>query len=411
MHLILEFPILTRKTKIKHIKALEPLCGLAQNSGIPIMILSKIIEVIISAGAVQGFFLAFILATNKNGKRKSNRILSALLIILSVSIAHSLFLAGNFDSPYKIKEPFILLIGPLLLFYFRESTGLRPLKRSDVLHLIPFILFFLVVWLTWVLGRSSAYSEFLFRNSVFLTIAMWTLGVVQYGFYWLTAVRLYRDHIAALESEFSNTEGKTLSWMKSFFHIFGVCFGLLAITIPVAIHLGDYSLVATITNCALSITIFTLGYEGLFQEEVFSNKMALQAVADGESAVKNNGDAQKVTEEAKRVVPDLLTYMEEKKPYLNEGLTLTDLAKQVGMSRNQLSFVINKGIGDSFYTFINKYRVEEAKRIIADPKNANFTILSLAFEAGFPSKSSFHNIFKKLTGLTPTEYRNTLLQS
>lgn len=81
------------------------------------------------------------------------------------------------------------------------------------------------------------------------------------------------------------------------------------------------------------------------------------------------------------------------------------------MSRNQLSFVINQGIGDSFYTFINKYRVEEAKRIIADPKNVNFTILSLAFEAGFPSKSSFHSIFKKLTGLTPTEYRNTLLQS
>ncbi|MBI3586703.1 MAG: helix-turn-helix transcriptional regulator [Ignavibacteriales bacterium] len=375
------------------------------------MILSKIVEVIISAGAVQGFFLALILATNKNEKRNSNKILSALLIVLSVSIAHSLFLAGDFDSPYRIKEPFILLIGPLLLFYFRESTGLRPLHRSDVLHLIPFILFFLIIWPIWILGRSSAYSEFLFRNSIFLTIAMWTLGVVQYGFYWLTAVRLYRDHITAIESEFSNTEGKTLSWMKSFFHIFGVCFGLLAITIPVAIHLGDYSLVATITNCALSITIFTLGYEGLFQGEVFSNRTALQTIAAGESSTQNAADTQKVAEEAKKFVPDLLTYMEEKKPYLKEGLTLTELAKQVGMSRNQLSFVINNGIGDSFYTFINKYRVEEAKRIIADPKNANFTILSLAFEAGFPSKSSFHSIFKKFTGLTPTEYRNTIVQS
>lgn len=278
------------------------------------MILSKIVDVIISAGAVQGFFLALILATNKNGKRKSNRILSALLIILSVSIAHSVFLAENFDGPYKIKEPFILLIGPLLLFYFRESVGLRPLKRSDVLHLIPFILFFLIIWPIWIWGRSSAYSEFLSGNSVVLTIAMWTFGIVQYGFYWLTAVRLYREHIAAIESEFSNTEGKTLSWMRTFFHVFGVCFGLLTLTIPVAIHLGDYSLVATITNCALSITIFTLGYEGLFQEEVFSNRTAVQTVTAGETSVQNAGDAPRVTEEAQKFVPDLLTYMKEKNP-------------------------------------------------------------------------------------------------
>ncbi|MBI3787081.1 MAG: helix-turn-helix transcriptional regulator [Ignavibacteriales bacterium] len=199
--------------------------------------------------------------------------------------------------------------------------------------------------------------------------------------------------------------------MKSFFHIFGVCFALLALTIPVAAHSGDYLLVSTITNCTLSITIFTLGYEGLFQEEVFSNKAALQIAVAEETPVQNAGDVQKMIEEAKQSAPGLLAFMEEKKPYLNEGLTLTELAKQVGMSRNQLSFVINSGIGDSFYTFINKYRVEEAKRLIADPKNANFTILSLAFEAGFPSKSSFHNVFKKLTGLTPTEYRNTLSQS
>lgn len=319
--------------------------------------------------------------------------------------------AENFDSPYKIKEPFILLIGPLLLFYFRESVALRPLRRFDLLHLIPFVFFFLILLPIGIFGKSSAYAEFLSNNSVFLTITMWTFAVVQYGFYWWTAMRLYHEHITALESEFSNTEGKTLSWMRSFFHVFGVAFGLLALTIPVAAHSGDYLLVATITNCTLSITIFALGYEGLFQEDVFSNRAVLQIATVEETQVQNAVDVQKATEEAKESVPGLLAYMEEKKPYLNEGLTLTEFAKQVGMSRNQLSFVINNGIGDSFYTFINKYRVEEAKRLIADPKNANFTILSLAFEAGFPSKSSFHNVFKKLTGLTPTEYRNTLSQS
>ncbi|MBI5464866.1 MAG: hypothetical protein HY966_07950, partial [Ignavibacteriales bacterium] len=108
------------------------------------MVLSKIVEVVIYAGVVQGFFLALVLTTAKNGKRKSNGILSALLIVLSVSIVHSVFLAGNVDIPYKIKEPFILLIGPLLLLYIRELISPRRFILSDALHLIPFLLFFLI---------------------------------------------------------------------------------------------------------------------------------------------------------------------------------------------------------------------------------------------------------------------------
>jgi len=373
-------------------------------------VLSKLIDVIISAGAINGFFIALVLTTNKNGKRKSNRILAALLIVLSVSIVHSVFITVNIDVPYRIKEPFILLVGPLLLFYFRECTGLRSLRRSDVLHFVPFILFFGVSLSILTFSQSLGMYEFLYKYSVFLTIAMWTLSIIQYGFYWVIVLRLYHKHTLVIESEFSNTEGKTLSWMKSFVHIFGLCFCILVITIPLAVH-SSYSLVVTTANCILSITIFILGYEGLFQEEVFSNTTVLPSMPAVSSPKQDTGDTQEAAEEIKKFVPELIRYVEEKKPYLHDGLTLSELAKQVGMNRNQLSSVINNGIGDSFYTFINKYRVEEAKRLIANPKNANFTILSLAFEAGFPSKSSFHNIFKKLTGITPAEYRNTLPHS
>jgi AraC-like DNA-binding protein len=366
------------------------------------------VEVIVDAGMVLGFFLGLVLVTNKNNKRRSNRILALLLIILSLSIAHSNFIASQIDSPDKIKQPLILVIGPLLLFYFRESAGLQGVNRRDVVHFIPLLAYFVLLMPSSIGGSASSLDAFFVRNAVAMTITIWSLTIVQYGFYWWRVVHLFRKHKSVVESEFSNTEGKTLTWMKSFFHIFGACLGLLAITVFVAVHLGNYSLVTTIVNCTLSVTIFVLGYEGLFQEEVFSNRTTVQTIADGASSMQDIVDVQKVTEEAKKFVPDLLAYMAEKQPYLNEGLTLTDLAKQVGMSRNQLSVVINSGIGDSFYTFINRYRVEEAKRLIANPKNANFTILSLAFEAGFTSKSAFHNTFKKLTGLTPTEYRDTL---
>ncbi|MDP3682733.1 MAG: helix-turn-helix domain-containing protein, partial [Ignavibacteria bacterium] len=68
----------------------------------------------------------------------------------------------------------------------------------------------------------------------------------------------------------------------------------------------------------------------------------------------------------------------------------------------------NNQTGENFYKFINKYRIEEVKKLFSDPSRKDYTILAMAYEAGFPSKSSFHNIFKNFTGLTPTEYRNRL---
>ena len=98
--------------------------------------------------------------------------------------------------------------------------------------------------------------------------------------------------------------------------------------------------------------------------------------------------------------------MSSAKPYLNPDLTLTELAKQLTISRNQLSEVINTGVGDSFYNFINKYRIDEVKQLIKEDPTKRFKIMSLAYEAGFNSKSSFNNIFKKIMGLTPSAYRD-----
>jgi len=113
-------------------------------------------------------------------------------------------------------------------------------------------------------------------------------------------------------------------------------------------------------------------------------------------------------ERTEQIANDLLVCFEEKKPYLDESLTLTKLVEQIGVPRNQLSAVINNKFESNFYTFVNKYRVEEVKQLIADPKNKDFTILSLAYQAGFPSKSSFHDVFKKFTGMTPSEYQRKI---
>ena len=84
------------------------------------------------------------------------------------------------------------------------------------------------------------------------------------------------------------------------------------------------------------------------------------------------------------------------------------MAKDLSLSRSLLSQLINEGIGDNFYNFINKYRVEQVKKFMIDPTMKNYNMLGIALEAGFKSKSTFNLIFKRFTGLTPTEYIKNL---
>ena len=97
--------------------------------------------------------------------------------------------------------------------------------------------------------------------------------------------------------------------------------------------------------------------------------------------------------------------MEQDKLYRETELTLQNLSEKLQYPSYQVSQAINEGLKKNFYDLINSYRVEEAKRLLVDPKNQNFTILSVGFEAGFNSKTTFNTVFKKFTGITPTEFR------
>lgn len=109
---------------------------------------------------------------------------------------------------------------------------------------------------------------------------------------------------------------------------------------------------------------------------------------------------------AKKYMKLLLSYMVNENPYLDGDLTIHDVSKSLNIPRHHLTQVINENMKMNFYYFINEYRVEEAKNRLTDPKFKNFTILSIAYDSGFNSKSSFNGVFKKFTGYTPSSFRN-----
>jgi AraC-like DNA-binding protein len=110
-------------------------------------------------------------------------------------------------------------------------------------------------------------------------------------------------------------------------------------------------------------------------------------------------------EAAEQIAPRLLRVLDEEKLYLNPNLSLRDLAQRLRIHPNHLSRVINERFGLSFNDFINRYRIDEAKRRLADPAERETSVLDIALGSGFFSKSVFNTAFKKFAGTTPSEYR------
>lgn len=100
----------------------------------------------------------------------------------------------------------------------------------------------------------------------------------------------------------------------------------------------------------------------------------------------------------------LLNHLTENQPYLDPSLTLRGLADQIEIHPNQLSWLLNERIGKSFNEYVNAYRVEAFKKMAQDPNNANLTLIGMAYDSGFNSKTVFNTYFKKETGITPKQY-------
>ena len=107
----------------------------------------------------------------------------------------------------------------------------------------------------------------------------------------------------------------------------------------------------------------------------------------------------------------LLIFMETEKPYLDPSLNLNKLATLIGLSRNELSFLINTYNRSHFGYFVNSWRIEMAKKSLLDPSLNHLSIIGIAHKSGFKSKSTFFESFKKHTGMTPSTYIQTKSKS
>jgi AraC-like DNA-binding protein len=362
--------------------------------------------ILVYGGMAQGLFVVLLLNHKSVQKSRANLFLSILLVAMTLSIAQILYL-GRFtgylaDSVYALGDPAFFLIAPLLRFYAIELTGRRVwFTSASLLHFAPFVA---LVVLSIAIGvlQPEGWKTIVTEYHHLLHTAFWLLVVIQFSGYLYATHAYWLAHQKLMRQELSNTEDVNIAWVRFFLIVFMLInlFFLFSLFAVVQFDMCRGWLQSA-TAGVFSLSIFALSFKGILQRDIF-NTLPLGkplAVIGVTPPVKTDP----------LLITRLRTHMHEQKPYLDADLTLSTLSKNIGMSRSQLSQLINDGTGENFYDFVNQYRVEEVKRLMTDPDVQNLNLLGLALEAGFKSKSTFNLIFKRFTGQTPTEYRKNLI--
>jgi AraC-like DNA-binding protein len=361
---------------------------------------TRLLLFVCGGGLFLGLFVAALLLASPAGKSRANRLLSLLSILCSLNIAHLLwFIAWPETFPFRassLTEPLQFLMAPLIAAYFRALIRPEtPPHPREVLHALPFALVvaFGISPLSAALERAAGGTR--------MAAVLWALLLVQALCYFVPALRLLHDYRRALRDQASNLSRIDLRWLMWFAHlILGLCLAYAAVLV-LMLHGPSSFPLRSLLSFFLSVFVIALGYRGLLQKEP-------PAVASreppGSDAAKYQRGVVPPTEAA-RLQEKLGEVMERGKLYLDPDLDLSTLAAAAGAARNQLSYVINQNLGKNFYDYVNGYRVREVLRLMDDTRRDEEKMITLAFEAGFNSKPTFNLVFKKLTGVTPSQYR------
>ena len=362
------------------------------------------IDPVLYIGISQSFFAGLLISTKKPFTI-ANRLMAAWLFLICIELGFAIINSRVIE---MYAFPFVAFTyGPLLYLYVQFMTD--PERRFNwlsLIHFIPFATFFAVS----VIFRSHPLlrdlrSFFMPDRFISLRIVYSTCFFLSVTVYSILAFIEIRKHQANLKNLVSYTSNViTLNWLKilsiSFYVAFLVLFILGGLNMIGDIIPFDPYFVVFAFIAAFS---FVYSFYGIQQPVIFGQAIKVDE-EERKEAEKYSRSGLKDSQ-AEVYLNELIHTMEAEMPFLNRDLSIQDLSAMTGIPRHHITQVLNEKHGKNFFTFINEYRVQEVISRFNDPKNNNFTILAIAFDSGFNSKTTFNSIFKNMTGLTPSEYR------
>ncbi|WP_213279739.1 helix-turn-helix domain-containing protein [Chryseobacterium indologenes] len=229
------------------------------------------------------------------------------------------------------------------------------------------------------------------------------LILIQALFYTGLSYITIRKHQRKIQQFSSNTEGINLNWLEYIILV------LLIVNIIYVIYnlFYDPKSLNFFINTVFLFVIYWVGYYSLKQREIYplEEKQREELISISEDSGSEEIKRKLISdEELVKIKTSLEGLMETEKPYLDSELNLIKLAEMLSVSTHHLSYVINTGFGKNFFQYVNEFRVEYAQKLLKE-SNSKLSILGIAYESGFNSKTSFNTTFKKVTGQTPSEFK------
>lgn len=369
-------------------------------------------------GAVQTLFY-LILFNSKNKKFLSDYVLLLFLFLLGLVFLDNYLRNTGFYNLYPglwgITYCFPLLIAPLMYYYTILIT--MQVQKFDwryLLLILPFVLFFVYYMATYYLLPVAQKIEYYNKASSHpwgMILAGEVFIIASGPVYAVLCLFRLHKHSNNIGKYFSFKEGISLQWLKSVSYLIILADIIMLLTnlfsdiIPVmTVETAD-----NILHTTNVILVFYVGFMGFKQKAIYTSGDDKAAQVVNNQMIETEIEVSKYVKsglkdsEAEKYYRLLLALIENEELYLNGKLSLKDVAGRLEISNNYLSQIINQKTGKNFFRFINEYRVEKAKQLLAD-KASRYTILSIAYDCGFNSKSSFNTIFKEHTGKTPSEF-------
>ncbi|MFY0629220.1 MAG: AraC family transcriptional regulator [Flavobacteriaceae bacterium] len=344
---------------------------------------NPILFFICSLGVFNGLLVSIYFLFFSKQKRVPNLLFGLLTLFLTLRIGKSVYVIFTTREErdllfIQIGLSACFLIGISLFYYLKSSLENRKvIPKPWKIHFATLVLIILSV------GIVKPYETNL---SFWNTFFVWFIYTV-WGMYLLASIFIMKSTI-----------------QKSFKK--GIC------------TTSEYWLIAVLLANVLIYMAYIIGYFYLYLIGTITFSVVFYALLIFFVSKKNRetifqdilekyGMKRIENEEAQLLIDQLKLLMEEKELYKETDIKLQKLAKQIHISTHKLSQLLNDNLGKSFASFINDYRIEEAKRLLKE--NHKLTLEAIGFEAGFSSKSSFYATFKKVTGKTPSEFQKEFL--
>ncbi|MFP4663568.1 MAG: helix-turn-helix domain-containing protein [Bacteroidales bacterium] len=352
----------------------------------------------------QPLIYALQLFTFENTNSKANQTLAFLMVFVSLFYFVT---APFFLEPLGIEVindytvyGLLLSINPFYYIYTRSLTVEDfVFDKKQALHFVPAAVFLILN----VIAASVQEGLMTVHTIRIASTAIYNLQVIVYA---ILMLMLLRKHSTNLKYYFSFTEDINLNWLKVFVGMYIIISSLDLLVF----YIGNSGGVQIFYYAMMVFFFNFLGYFGLKQKDIYDFKHAETEISD--EAVEDVAPSEVKSvkpgmpkEKKELLMQSILKLMEKEKPYMDPKLTIFVFSRALNINKTYISKVINEQMNENFSSFINRYRVEEAKKYLKAAEYENYTIEGIAHTVGFNSKASFNNAFKKFTGLTPSAYK------